>query len=140
MNNTTFWVSRLNTKMNITIMLNPQGGIVYRYQLDAITGNKIGELPVPTYDDKYFNGWFTDKTSGVKITEDTIVDESMRVIYAHWIDPVAIDFDATTNGGTLVPHGYKYYPTVPFGNLRKRKGRQTSRISTVGGLLQAVME
>lgn len=49
-------------------------------------GQKYGELPTPTRDYYTFDGWFTDKESGNKVSEKTTFDAAKDVVlYAHWI-------------------------------------------------------
>ena len=122
MNNTVLLVSKTTAELPFTMTFDANGGISDTVQRDVIVGEKIGDLPNVTYGDKYFDGWFSSRIGGTRISADTLAGAKFKTVYAHWIDPVAIDFDATTNGGTLVPHDYKYYPTVPFGNLPEAEG------------------
>ena len=48
-----------------------------------------GELPTPTSapEGKTFDGWYTDKDAGEKITSSSIVEEtSDHTLYAHWVE------------------------------------------------------
>ena len=48
-------------------------------------GTEIGELPTPTKDYYIFDGWYTAKDGGDKITESSIFDCSENItLYAHW--------------------------------------------------------
>lgn len=57
-------------------------------QLDDKTvyyGAEIGELPTPTKDYYTFDGWYTAKDGGDKVTESTIFVQSENItLYAHW--------------------------------------------------------
>ena len=49
-------------------------------------GQKYGELSVPVRSGYDFAGWYTEKTAGDKVTEDTqVTTENSHVLYAHWI-------------------------------------------------------
>lgn len=43
-------------------------------------------LPVPTRTNYIFDGWYTEKTGGTKITVPTVELIANKTIYAHWID------------------------------------------------------
>lgn len=48
-------------------------------------GTEIGELPTPTKDYYTFDGWYTAKDGGDKITKSSIFDCSENItLYAHW--------------------------------------------------------
>lgn len=48
-------------------------------------GSSYGELPTPTKDYYTFDGWYTTKDGGDKITESSIFDCSENItLYAHW--------------------------------------------------------
>ena len=56
-------------------------------------GEPIGYLPVVvrTNDDKIFDGWYTEKIGGKKVTVDTSFNE-YTILYDHWIDaPTSTD-------------------------------------------------
>ena len=53
-------------------------------------GSQYSTLPTPTRTGYTFEGWWTTKTGGTKITTTTIVSTgSDHTIYAHWIDKTA---------------------------------------------------
>lgn len=71
-----------------TVTFDPNGGtvdknnqlIVYNYKY-----SEKGTLSTPTKKNYAFDGWYTDKTGGTKITNDTIVSvTSNQTLYAHW--------------------------------------------------------
>ena len=50
-----------------------------------MTGDTYGTLPVPSYAGYDFAGWYTEKTGGTKIEENTIVTVTgTQTLYAHW--------------------------------------------------------
>ena len=122
MDNTTFWVSKLTTTLTFNMAFDPNGGKTSEATRSVASGGKVGELPSATYGDKYHSGWFTSKDGGTQLSADTIVTESMRTVYAHWLDPISITWDAETNGGTLVANDYRYYPGVAFTHLPGASG------------------
>ena len=63
-------------------------------------GLTIGTLPVTYLDHYFFDGWFTELTSGVEVSENTIVTRDM-ILYAHFTPApdYTITFDA--NGGLV---------------------------------------
>lgn len=67
-----------------TINLNANGGIVNQKIINKIKGQQVGNLPEPTRTDFVFDGWYTSRDGGTKITPETIVEDSVTY-YAHWI-------------------------------------------------------
>ena len=79
-------------------------------------GEILSETKEVTYDQKYgtlkevskegytFDGWYTEKTGGVKITEDSVVDIlSNTTLYARYnINTYKVTYDYKTNGGKSV--------------------------------------
>jgi len=43
----------------------------------------LGILPVPERDGYMFRGWYTKPVGGIKVTESTLITESVTY-YAHW--------------------------------------------------------
>ena len=45
----------------------------------------------PTRDTAYFDGWYTEKTGGAEVNEDTIfTEDSNTTYYAHWIEAFSV--------------------------------------------------
>ena len=65
-------------------------------------GQYYGKLPIPTRDNYTFGGWYTAKSGGTKVTEDTIVTTTdNQILYAHWtLNTFMIHYDA--NGGSVL--------------------------------------
>ena len=85
------------------------------------TNQKLSSLPSASRSGSYsFNGWYTEKSGGTKITTDTVFSANTTV-YAHW---------TYTGGGG---GGYSYYTIKatagaggsisPSGNVSVREGR-----------------
>ena len=70
-----------------TILFNPNGGSLDASETsrDVYDGDMVGTLPVPTYANHQFVGWFSAPNSGTQITASTIVNGS-NTYYAHWVD------------------------------------------------------
>ncbi len=67
-----------NTKMKVTVPSGP---------LHAEKGQTYGYLPVPECAALRFEGWFTEKEGGERVTEDTVVPVAgKQILYAHWSD------------------------------------------------------
>ncbi|HJB89946.1 MAG TPA: S-layer homology domain-containing protein [Candidatus Eisenbergiella merdigallinarum] len=85
-----------------TITFDGNGGTSPAAQ--TTTGQKLTSLPTSTQSGYSFNGWYTAKTGGDKITPDTVFSASVTV-YAQWTEDTppqpaeyTITFDG--NGGT----------------------------------------
>ena len=64
-----------------------------------------GELPTPTWGGHTFNGWFTAKTGGTKVTSSTKCTGN-ATIYAQWtVKQYTVTYNA--NGGTVSPASQK---------------------------------
>jgi uncharacterized repeat protein (TIGR02543 family) len=64
-------------------------------------GKKIGRLPaIPKRTGYAFQGWYTRKSGGTKITTNTIINKN-TIYYAQWAKIYKLSFDA--NGGTVSP-------------------------------------
>ena len=62
------------------------GGTVEKNKQAVIPQDKYWILPTPTRSGYDFDGWYTDKTGGIKITTESVVDpESSFTLFAHWI-------------------------------------------------------
>ena len=79
------------------------------------TNQKLSSLPSASRSKHSFDGWYTEKNGGTKVTTDTVFSANTTV-YAHW----------TYTGG-----GY-YYPPVTYYTLRFETGGG-SDISSVQG-------
>ena len=88
------------------------------------TNQKLPSLPSASRSGSYsFDGWYTEKSGGTKITTDTVFHANTTV-YAHW---------TYTGGG-----GY-YYPPVTYYTLRFETGGG-SDISSVQGTYNAYID
>lgn len=55
----------------------------------VIPGDKYWVLPTPTRDNYKFEGWYTSKTGGNKVTIDSVVGNNINyTLYAHWTSDI----------------------------------------------------
>ncbi len=101
-----------------TVFLDPNGGSVSSTSITVKNGEKYGSIPAPERKGFTFNGWYTAKSGGTKITADSVANiTSAHTLFAQWTEVgYKITFDA--NGGstpvtsTNVKHG-KAIGTLP---------------------------
>ena len=110
------------TAPTYTVTLHANGGSVSPASVTTGADGKLASLPTPTRSSYSFNGWYTEKNGGTKVTTDTIFSANTTV-YAHW----------TYTGG-----GY-YYPPVTYYTLRFETGGG-SDISSVQGTYNAYID
>ena len=110
------------TAPTYTVRLHANGGSVLPASVTTGADGKLASLPTPTRSSYSFNGWYTEKNGGTKVTTDTVFSANTTV-YAHW----------TYTGG-----GY-YYPPVTYYTLRFETGGG-SDISSVQGTYNAYID
>ena len=110
------------TAPTYTVTLHANGGSVSPASMTTGADGKLASLPTPTRSSYSFNGWYTEKNGGTKVTTDTVFSANTTV-YAHW----------TYTGG-----GY-YYPPVTYYTLRFETGGG-SDISSVQGTYNAYID
>ena len=75
-----------------TVTFNGNGGSPTNSTMTT-TGKKLASLPIATRSGRYsFDGWYTEKNGGTKITTATVFDKNTTV-YAHWT------YTGSTGGG-----------------------------------------
>ena len=110
------------TAPTYAVTLHANGGSVSPASVTTGADGKLASLPTPTRSSYSFNGWYTEKNGGTKVTTDTVFSANTTV-YAHW----------TYTGG-----GY-YYPPVTYYTLRFETGGG-SDISSVQGTYNAYID
>ena len=110
------------TAPTYTVTLHANGGSVLPDFVTTGADGKLASLPTPTRSSYSFNGWYTEKSGGTKVTTDTVF-HAKTTVYAHW----------TYTGG-----GY-YYPPVTYYTLRFETGGG-SDISSVQGTYNAYVD
>ena len=110
------------TAPTYTVTLHANGGSVSPTSVTTGADGKLASLPTPTRSSYSFNGWYTEKSGGTKVTTDTVFSANTTV-YAHW---------------TYIGGGY-YYPPVTYYTLRFETGGG-SDISSVQGTYNAYID
>ena len=77
---------------NLTVEFNANGGTVSPSSKTVPQGRAIGELPVPLNPGYDFLGWYTAASGGTEINENTIINTSGIVYYAHWQASSELDY------------------------------------------------
>ena len=95
------------TAPTYTVTLHANGGSVSPASMTTGADGKLASLPTPTRSSYSFNGWYTEKNGGTKVTTDTVFSANTTV-YAHW---------TYTGGG-----GGGYNPPVTYYTLRFETG------------------
>ena len=109
----------------VTFDLNPfldtDDGIAPRF---VSNGETYGTLPTPTHDGYTFDGWYTAKSGGTKITANTVVSLTAdQTLYAHWtpVQRYMVTFNANADADTVpvtVSPGSKVVTNgEPYGTL-----------------------
>lgn len=108
------------TLHTVTVTLNANGGSVSPTTITVYQDKTYTGLPTPTYSGHTFNGWYTAKTGGTKITTSTTVTttSSTQTLYAQWTSRLLADYVsvgdyvdypvnysnvATNSAGTYIP-------------------------------------
>ena len=92
------------TAPTYTVTLHANGGSVSPASVTTGADGKLASLPTPTRSSYSFNGWYTEKNGGTKVTTDTVFSANTNV-YAHWTytggyySPVYYTLTFETNGG-----------------------------------------
>lgn len=68
------------------VTFDPNGGSVDVTEKLVYYGQAYGELPMPTRTGYAFDGWYTEKDGGAKVTADTVATVlANQTLYAHWV-------------------------------------------------------
>lgn len=68
-----------------TVTLDANGGTVGMKSRTATYGSEYPALPAPTREGYTFDGWYTQKTDGTKVDDNTTVTTAAdHTLYAHW--------------------------------------------------------
>ena len=81
------------TAPTYTVTLHANGGSVSPASVTTGADGKLASLPTPTRSSYSFDGWYTEKSGGTKVTTDTVFSANTTVC-AHW----------TYIGGGYNPH------------------------------------
>jgi uncharacterized repeat protein (TIGR02543 family) len=72
-----------STTTKYKLSYNANGGSVNPSSKTLNKGDKYGTLPTPVRSGYTFNGWYTEKNGGTKVSSNTIINSNVT-IYAHW--------------------------------------------------------
>ena len=96
-----------NTK-SYTVTFDPNGGTMDQLSKKLRKGEIYGNLPMPnsTAD---FLGWFTEKTGGTRVYEQTVMNrEEDHILYAQYrVNTVTVYFNTSMNGGDPITLQFK---------------------------------
>ena len=95
-----------------TVSFNANEGVVNESSKTVVYGSTYGSLPTPTKDYYTFDGWYTAKTGGNKITESSVFNSAENVtLYAHWTKNPTSDWvleSALPEGASVVDQKWTY--------------------------------
>ncbi|MBR3200896.1 MAG: InlB B-repeat-containing protein [Mogibacterium sp.] len=87
------------TYVKVTLYLNSKDAKCSRTSLSVRKGSTYGALPTPTRSGYDFDGWYTSKTKGSKVTSKTKVKtDKAHSLYAHWTKIEAKTYTITFDG------------------------------------------
>lgn len=95
-----------------TVSFNANEGVVNESSKTVVYGSTYGSLPTPTRDYYTFDGWYTAKTGGNKITESSVFNSAENVtLYAHWTKNPTSDWvleSTLPKGASVVDQKWTY--------------------------------
>lgn len=95
-----------------TVSFNANEGVVNESSKAVVYGSTYGSLPIPTRDYYTFDGWYTAKTGGNKITESSVFNSAENItLYAHWTKNPTSDWvleSALPEGASIVDQKWTY--------------------------------
>ena len=71
----------------VVISLNTNGGSIVSNKIYLLSGDTIGILPEPIYENKIFDGWYLESTFENKVTTETVFNED-TTLYAKWSENI----------------------------------------------------
>lgn len=79
------YILAINNNVRYKVNFDSNGGTKVDTVLTVRNGEKYGTLPTVERDNLVFEGWYTEKTGGTKVTSTTTVDiGDNQTLYAHW--------------------------------------------------------
>ncbi|MBP3255496.1 MAG: InlB B-repeat-containing protein [Clostridia bacterium] len=73
-----------------TVTFNANGGTVSPASRRVKEFNEVGELPIPTYERRYFQGWYANPALTTPVSASTIIN-SDTTFYAKWSDSAKLE-------------------------------------------------
>lgn len=102
-----------------TVSLDANGGTVGMKSRTATYGSEYPALPAPTRTGYSFDGWYTQKTGGTKVDDNTTVTTAANhILYAHWhLTPAQAPYDVElTMNPTTGVYGERIFHRVSAGS------------------------
>ena len=102
-------VGAKTSQASFKVTFNANGGTTPTASKAVTNGSKYGTLPTPIYAGYTFNGWYTDKSGGTKITADTVANLSGdQTLYAQWtVNTLSTIYNI--NGGVITDGSPAFY-------------------------------
>ena len=100
-----------------TVNFNATGGTAPVSQMNVTYGSSYGSLPTPEKLNYTFNGWYTERSGGTKISSSTTVKIlEAQTLYAQWTGVgFTVSFDV--NGGYTSSASRRMYYADSYGTL-----------------------
>ncbi len=91
------------TLNSFIVTFDANGGSVSPTTLRGYCGQALGTLPTPTRTGCTFDGWYTAKSGGTKVTAQTVYTTAQNfTVYAHWTPvPYKLTYTASGTGYTI---------------------------------------
>ncbi len=87
------------TTIKVTFNSNGKGATCSRSSTIVKKGSTYGSLPTPVRTGYDFQGWYTDKSKGSKVTATTkVTKDKDHTLYAHWKETVKKSYKITFDG------------------------------------------
>ena len=103
-----------------TVTFDPNGGSVSQSSKIVTSGQKYGNLPIPSRNGYIFDGWFTSSRGGTQVTVVTTVSlTGNQTLYAHWTEESIRTYTVTfdPNGGSVSTSSKKVTDGSLYGTL-----------------------
>ena len=111
-----------------TVTLDANGGTVSMASRTATYGSKYPALPAPTRTGYTFDGWYTQKTDGTKVDDNTTVTTAAdHTLYAHWhLTPAQAPYNVKlTMDPTTGVYGEPIFHRVRYDSNDKHTKKET---------------
>lgn len=111
-----------------TVTLDANGGTVSMASRTATYGSEYPALPAPTREGYTFDGWYTQKTGGTKVDDNTTVTTAANhTLYAHWhLTPAQAPYNVKlTMDPTTGVYGEPIFHRVRYDSNDKHTKKET---------------
>ena len=105
-----------NISTPYAVVFDANGGTPNIQNEEQISESLFVLPEAPTREGYVFMGWWTEKSGGVKVTDETVFIEGVYShLYAHWLKPYRVFLDS--NGGIVTEDYVSYTDQAVYGNL-----------------------